>query len=202
MFLPEIAMYCPGCPDIVMENAVRNAAILFCNLTSYVMETLDDQIVPAGTAILDTTLSAGEEVVNVVFAYVDGNPIEPVSEEWLQLHCGNWRTLTGTPRKFVTMDGDETLFPIPISDVVVSLRVAKRPTRTASALADVIYSEWRDAIVSEALSNLLLIPNQPFSNPQLAMVHDAKSNDWQIGAQAKSYKLTSNAPLRTASQPT
>lgn len=195
-FLPEILLSAPGLADVIAESYVRNSAIKFCNLTRYVIETLDSQTIRSGEYEVDLIVSGGEEVAAVKSVYVDGRPIDPISEQDLSSQYGGWKTYTGWPKHYLSDAAILRLFPIPTAEIVVDVTVAKRPTSTAVTVNDVLYKEWREAIVAGALSQILLVPNQTFTNPQIALVQNQIFSDWVVTAQAKSYKQTNRAALR------
>lgn len=195
-FTNEIVLGAPGLPIIMAEHYLRNTAIDFCNRTKYIDQELAPVTVAAGVASSTLTVAAGEEIVEVILAYANGLPLEPVSEIQLQRDVGEWKTKSGTPTHFLSSGGTIRLYPIPTTDVTLVATVAKRPTRTSATLDDRLNDEWREAMVGGALANALMVPNQSYSNLELAAVQKQIYNDWVISAQAKAYKKTSYAPMR------
>lgn len=200
-FLPEVMLNAPGCADVVAMNYIRNAAIEFCNLTYVVSEEIDPVTLTAGLFESEVSAPSGTAIVAVHSVYADGEPIDPVSELELRQKYGNWKERTGTPAGYLTSAEGIRIFPIPQSDVVIEASVATRPTVAATTLNDVLLNEWKQAIVSGALSELLMVPGQSFTEPNTAMMHKVKFDDRVIAAQAKAFKQTSYAPLRTVSRP-
>lgn len=195
-FLPEIMLAAPGLADVVAESYVRNAAITFCNLTKCITETLDAETVAAGDYEYDVVPGGSEELVEVLNVYVDGRPIDPISEQELRRGYGAWRDKSGHPSHYKADTEVLRLFPIPTTAVSVEAEIVKRPTTTTTHLADALYKEWREAIAAGAMSKILMIPGQTFTNPQMAAVYGVMFSDWQVTAQAKTMKRTAYAPLR------
>jgi hypothetical protein len=197
-FTNEIALSAPGAPNILVEHFLRNAAIAFCNATNYITEDLPAVSVLAGDTDLTLTVDSSEEIVSVTQAYADGRPLEPVSEIQLQRDVGEWKSRTGTPTHFLSNNNVIRLYPTPSADLSLLVTVSKRPSRTAVTVDDRLYAEWREAMVSGALSGLMMTFGQPFSDPTMAAVFRASFNDWIVGAQAKAFKKTSYAPMRVS----
>jgi len=53
------------------------------------------------------------------------------------------------------------------------LRVALKPTRSATTIDDLIYEEYAETIGHGAITRLALSPNKPYSNAQLAAARNA-----------------------------
>lgn len=57
----------------------------------------------------------------------------------------------------------------------VRVRVALRPTKTATQVEDDLINYWTDPIVDGAMARILAIPDQPFSDPNKAMMMRASA---------------------------
>jgi hypothetical protein len=191
LFTPMVALHTPGAPDILIEHYVRQSAIQFCNRTKIVKEALDAEEIGA-----EGLYDLPSNTVAVELVYVDGEPIGPVSEDQLRVDSGNWKTRTGKPTHYVSSLTQLRLYPLPDETVQVEVTVASRPSMTSASLADVLYNEWFEAIVSGAIMSITTLPGQAYSNPDVAKYHRALFEDHVVSAQAKALKQTGYAPLR------
>lgn len=74
-----------------------------------------------------------------------------------------------TPQKYIVLP-----LPDAATDYETRMFVALKPTRSATGMDDEIFNELEDIIMHKTLEDLLLLPNVPWSNPQLASVHAQK----------------------------
>lgn len=160
----------PGCPEPTANQALVDAAIAFCEDTLVLREDLATFQTVVGTSTYTLAApSADYAVQRVMHVAVDGWPVEVVPYE----RIGTPQVMSGVPRVAFTTRGAGSvvlnLYPTP--DVVLPVRVnaALRPVRSATQLDDTLYDLWPDAIVYGAVSRILAIPSQPFSDPSGAM---------------------------------
>lgn len=73
-----------------------------------------------------------------------------------------------TPQNFIVV-------PLP-DDTTYEMRlfVALKPTRDATGMETKAFDELEDVILHKALEDLLVLPNVPWTNPDLAMFHSKK----------------------------
>lgn len=71
-----------------------------------------------------------------------------------------------TPDKFIVL-------PLPDNNKTYTMRMflALKPKRTATGMDEVAFNELEDTIMHGALQDLMLLPNVPWSNPDLASYH-------------------------------
>lgn len=72
-----------------------------------------------------------------------------------------------------------------------------KPSQNADMLPDILLDQFADALGDGALSTLLLIPNEPFSNPQLAMFYQQKFDAVLDRNFAYNMRGQQRAPIRT-----
>ena len=73
---PDVLMYVPGCPDPVLDQEIRNAAIEFFRRTRVWTEWLEPIYTSAGVREYDLDLPSGSEVVRIEQATRNGSPLE------------------------------------------------------------------------------------------------------------------------------
>lgn len=91
----------PGCPLAMIEGITREVVKEFCDRTSYWRKDLAPISGVVGKVEYLITVPNDTELVRVLGqAYYRGNPIDPVTDEFLNAHISNWRQLSGTPAYF------------------------------------------------------------------------------------------------------
>lgn len=170
VFRKEIMPHVPEAPEIVIDNAVLNACIEFCDDTHWVVHEQDPIDLVADQAAYDFVLPDDNEIARVISVHNGSNRLQPYSELGLS-EISSWRTLTGEPLGYYQDDIHELkLVPIPTEATTETLKVvlALRPTRTATVVNSDLYDLWAEAIAHGARARLHELPRQPFSDLVLA----------------------------------
>ena len=170
--LPEIMPYVSGCPDITATTEIRNAVISLCAEGLAWQVDGDIETHRAGEAIYDLPLPTAATLAEVIDVYVDGALIRPTPMDQLHLKFQNWHTASGSISTYFVDGAGIRFVPIPKVDVTVQVRIAVKPSRTASSIEDYLYEKyWEDIIKPGALYRLQVIPKQPWTNPTEAIFH-------------------------------
>lgn len=198
-FLPEVLPEVSGCPDIVAVNAVRNAAIEFCERGNFWKVDMDTIATEAGvlTYDLDSPVN-GSRVIQVMTLFCDGKEIYPRTEEWLDAHEEEWRTYQNVPQFYFQPNPDTiTLARVPDGVYSITGTVSLCPRRKATGIEQFILENHLETIASGAKSRLMALPNVLWSNPELSAYHAGKFNSGIASASVASAKGFSRAPIRT-----
>lgn len=173
--LYKLMPYAPGLSEHVATRFMLDAAKRFCRQTLVIQReyqvtaTTADVTVPnpSGLALCGfTRVSSGgytmwsraEQAVDAVAGYNDYRNLPAV----------------GQPRNLI-VDGynDFRLVPAPAAPMTLTVRSAVEPT-TTDEVPDELVGRWYEAIVSGALSELLMhAGGAPYSNPSLATMHSS-----------------------------
>ncbi|OFZ67380.1 MAG: hypothetical protein A2V79_09215 [Betaproteobacteria bacterium RBG_16_56_24] len=184
--LPEVA----GCIQAVALNAIRNAAIEFCEKSlAYLYNH------PAINAVLNTPAYAfvppsGTLVAKVLQVFYNGIEIFPKTPDELKSYYPtlDWRDRTGTPL-FYTQDDERNIILVPMPDAsltgAIKMRVALKPTRASTTIVDRIWEEHLETIKNGALYRLKIQPNKPYSDEAGAKTNFAFFNDQIETAKSK-----------------
>jgi hypothetical protein len=177
-FRKEVQPYAPEAPELVVDNAVRNACIEFCNKTHWVTYQHAPITLVTDQATYDYTLPDDNEIARIITACVGSRQLSAFSESGLR-DSGNWRTLTAAiPLGYLSDDLHEILLvPYPNEDVgddTLQITMALRPTRTAAAVASDLYDIWGEAIAYGARARLHELPGQSYSDLNLAAMCHSK----------------------------
>jgi len=162
-FMPYVLPYAIGCSYPLAEQHIRQTCIDFCNIAPVVQVELDPINVVAGQFDYDLEPPSGMAVTFVLSAKYRGNELGVFKS-------GDSDSLlrsSGTPTAF-KQSGDPilTLNFAPIEDVSNSLAlvVATKPTNRATSVADILFNDYAYEIGLGAVSRLLKVPGQPFTN--------------------------------------
>lgn len=161
----EVLPYVPLCPDSLVEQNIRSAAIEFCERSKAYILDMDPFNTTAGVYEYDFDVPTGTEVHQVLYMTEDGNDMDPISPRSLELNYPDWRDRTGNPH--VYLQKTSTTFwvvPVPSGSRQIIASVALKPTRTSNNLDTNITNQYRDAIIYGALYRLLRIPNREWTD--------------------------------------
>lgn len=173
-FVPLIQLSVPECPIPVMADAIRRAAMEFCRETSIWRHTSEPSDLVAGQASYDCTVDEpGIEVAGIVRVKVDGVEITPATNpEWDDLDKSREDS---RPRRYRFVEpGLVQFWPTPNESVDggVEIEVALMPTILSTRGPSFLLTRHDVAMSSGAKRNLMVVPGQPWSNPQNAAYED------------------------------
>jgi len=169
-FLPRILPYLPGCSEPLVNQALLNAAIEFCEATNVLRQNLDTFDTVVGEVQYDLYPPTSQHTISRVMSVsVNGVDLAPGMAEVIR---NDLPTQNAMPRGFYT-DRTDSLFTLRLSpppDKVypVVVNVALRPTITATQLEDDLFNIWIDPLVNGAIARCMMIPDQPFTNYGMA----------------------------------
>lgn len=175
-FLPRILPYTTACPAPLAEQALVDSAIYFCEKSTIWRFTPDPVDTVDGQAAYDFDIPSGSDFSRVIYVEIDGTKIYPIPREKLPT--------TSAPKSkpssyFVTQNEDELtldLYSTPDAAYPIGMSIALRPTRDATSLTDELYIYWMDGIVHGALSRIMSMTGQAFSDPAAAMYHNKQAS--------------------------
>jgi len=176
-FLPYVLLDCPGVSDDAAIGALASAAIEFCEKSLILQRDADPMNIKAGVTDydLDSPLS-GHLVHKVMKAWCGMTRLTPVAPDDMDdpSHYNPAASPTpqdGQPTHFTQKDERTiSLWKTPGADAAkaLTMRVALKPSRAATSVDDVLFEDWVDVISAGAKASLMIIPNKPFSSPQMA----------------------------------
>lgn len=171
--LPEV----PGCTNDMALHAIKQTVIEFCE-KSLVLEVDHDPItIVRGVIDYDLDPPRDHLVTKVMKVYYKDQPLAPISTDdvrYAQFFNKNYEDAEvqeGPPRFYTQKDARTiSIFPFPkeTEKLALTLRVALKPTRTASQCDDLIFEDYAEIIGHGAVTRLALSPNKPYTNVQLA----------------------------------
>lgn len=203
VFHPYITTDVMGCPYPTVDQRIVLACREFCAMTSAWREWLDVLTLDGTTDTFDHDLDNSQELMRYTRAIINDDADRDFNIVSRKDLPGDWATnaSTGLVDTVVHLDGSQfQLFPMPTAGDTLRMEAVFMPTIGASQVGDVLFDRYADAIASGALARLLMLPNQPWTNPALATQHNdrfqlaahAAAND---GFRQRSRKRTRKAPL-------
>ena len=168
-----VAINAPGCADPLIDEYLLMSAIDFCR-RSYVWNSTERETLALADFPFDVSAPASGRVFKVVSISLAGvvPPLERAALRDLDMSVTDWRTITGTPNSFIEeVRGAVTVAPLPSVATDFDITAVYEPSETATTIADSIYNEHRDTIISGAIMRLAIIPNMSWTDMTLAVVH-------------------------------
>ena len=183
VFLPRLLPSAPNCPDPTARQALLDAAIEFCEETSIVRITTGPQYT-AGTAVYTVGVPASQKVALTQRAWYGQRELMPALSSMVA-NVDAYTSVTADPYQephsfLESAPGEVTLFPAPgaMATQMLTFRVATKPSRAATSVADVLFEDWAEAIVAGALKRLHAIPDTSFFSDGHAM---RRATEFQLG---------------------
>lgn len=166
-FLQKIMIYAPGVAIPTAYSGVRDAATEFCERTR--LWRYEDEFTVSAADAEQITTPSGSVLLDLERVAFDGTPLEPKTAAWLDEHMDGWRTgaLVGQP-KYITQLEPNTLRLVPGQEGTVSISAWLKPSQDCTDLPDFMADQHREMIAFGALGRILMIPNQPYTNTDLA----------------------------------
>lgn len=194
-FLPLILPRAPGCPEPIAFDAIRQAAIEFCERTRAWRDT--DQFM--ADEFGDMFAPAQSVIHQIEDARFDGHRLAPVGVQDLNgLYPDlDWTTLQGDQPKYVTQLHPNTVKVVPAYSGMITLSLLLKPSNDAMDLPDFIYDQYARTIADGALAEILMIPGQPYTNPQGGAMYSQRFQQRLDSLQAMSLKGQQRAPIHT-----
>lgn len=168
----DVMPWLPGIDTAMVDWALRNAAIEFCQFSKIhtyqlpVFQTVD------GTREYTLTPPSVEvQACDIVDGYSPAGRMTSISKNVLTNEAGLWETQEGVPYRwyFETNQGIASFYPLPNDAYDINLLLALKPVRnTSTGLEDAIANQYHMIIAAGAIGTLASMPKKPWSNPQLA----------------------------------
>lgn len=190
-FLHLVLPYATSCPDVTAEQYVLQAAIEFCEAVRpwrYV-----DTFTTIGTNPEPVAIPAQSEIHQIEEAWFEGRKLDRATYVEGTALAGRGE---GAP-SVIYQAGPDTVLLSPSGKGPLDISLFLKPSRTADTLPDFFMAQYAQVIADGALSRILMLPEQPFSNPALGTRFAASFE----GAKVKNFRVASagqqRAPRRT-----
>lgn len=180
-FLNKVLPRVPGCLNDVAVDAIRDAAIDFCEQTQAWTYSHPDINMVANTASYTLSPLAGTKVhvLHWVWYRPNGRILWPKGQDRLARIYRDWRNATATEPTYITsLDLDANTFqlvPKPTTSQTNGLGplLCLKPLRTATGMDSKLVDEYLEQLVEGALARLYRIPDR-FGNEAKAAAAEAR----------------------------
>jgi hypothetical protein len=174
-FFSRLIPYVPGCSEPLAQQALLDSAIAFCEASQVIRHDLDVFNTVIGRASYELDMPTQQELTRILLVKVGDQEIYAELAE----SRGYPPDADAIPTAFFTTRNDAELlfqlYPVPDKVYAVRVRVALRPTKAATQVENDLVDYWTDPIVDGAMARILAIPDQPFSDPNKAMMMRASA---------------------------
>lgn len=176
-FLDNVMPDLPGCTYELAINAIRNAAIEFCEKTLILQADHDPVTVVAGITDYDFAPPSGSLVVKVMQAWYKKRHLKPLAPDEIRRPEVYNRAFVGadvgrTEPTYILQKSSETfsVYPVPAEKATsaITMRVAYKPTRNSTQCDELLFQDYAEGIAHGAKARLMMSPAKPYTNPQLA----------------------------------
>ena len=148
VFLPMVRGRLPGCPDMILYDAVRDACIEFCKRTRLLTEDVAIDVVQGERTVeLLPDTDTAWEVLKVW--RTDGDVLTASNRQ--DIADSDYDIDSGTPRWYY-LEGDRLLVlgAYPNANETLTARVTIRPKDTATRVHDTLWQDYRQPICAGA----------------------------------------------------
>jgi hypothetical protein len=200
-FLREVVTYCPDAMELVALNAIVNACIEFCRVSTIHridMTALDGV---AGQEEYTITVPTDTQLATVIQLSYNGLKLVPKSMEELTAYYRyeDWDTIQGQPAFFTQITpGAVRLVPYPDTNATGALtgRISLMPTRSATTVYDELYNRYFEDIALGARSRLHYTPATSYYDPAMAEQCKMRFDNAKNNALSRANKGQSRAMVR------
>lgn len=174
----------PGCPQETMFQYIRDAAIRACERTLAWRYTQPKFNLTAGTPQYNYNKPFDTEVHAVFAAWMNDNPLDRLTLDeainrypaWADTYttASNIAEYGSEPQAITQLSPHQfVVLPLPDAEKTYTMRMiyALKPSRTATAMDEIIYNDLEEVIMHGALQHLLVLPNTNWSDRELASYH-------------------------------
>jgi hypothetical protein len=177
----HVRQYAHSCPEPVIIDALRLAAIEFAEKTQALTYSTSE-IVIGNFADIDITPPSGMLVERVDNVNFNGKPVAIKSRQALDQLIPDWRTRTGDTLEYCFLkEQDEqwylTIVPIPeTTNRWLNIELILKPTIDATTLDSVFANKYQRHLINGAAAALLIQPKQSWSDPNLSLLKRSEFN--------------------------
>jgi hypothetical protein len=174
-FFPYVQPHLPGCPEVVIEAHLQEAAAEFMALSEVWRFDIEQDFTSKNTSDYDISVPTGSVLENILFLYLDGLPMTRVSDKHFSPpKLTNGSTVTGLP-SYYSILGDSAIrmYPTPAGKHTFSGLGVLKTKLTATGVEDFIFETHGRAIAAGAIARITEIPGKEWSNPALSAYYRA-----------------------------
>jgi len=171
-FYPYVQPHVPGCPEIVVETHLQEAAAEFCAVSQIWRYDIDKDYTSKNTSDYEVEVLTNTVLEDILVMYLDGQPLKRVSDGHYDLPS---TVGTSRPMSFsIYQDEQIRFFPTPDGKYEFEGVAVLKPSLSATGVEDFIFETHGRSIACGAISKLAAIPGKEWTNPELAAYYKAE----------------------------
>lgn len=165
-----------GCPEFVVEKAIKDAVLSYCKRSGAYRATLDPILTVEGLFEYDVDMPRNTNIVAIHSATLGEKEILPDTVQGATQTNAQWRKEKSTPTHYLRPSNKVIyLAPVPIkSGDNVILQASLKPSLSSTSIETDFVEDHVDGIMAGALANLFNAHEMPWANPQRAAKHEAE----------------------------
>lgn len=171
-FYRHVQPHVPGCPEIVIEQHLQEAAADFCARSEVWRYQIEPDYTVAGVADYFLDVPTGALLENITALFVDGFPVKRVSDSDFAQDPG--APQSAPTRYSIIQDRQIRFYDTPDRSYEFRGYGVLKPTLSATGIEDFIFETHGRAIACGAIASLTIIPGKEWTNPDLANYYKAK----------------------------
>lgn len=154
-FFRDLLPTVPGCPEPVAEHALLRASQRFCELTRAWVRTMEPIFLSNTNDTFDLELEPNSELVRIEWAKMNDREVA-IARPGQDM---------GRTSTYIACDDGTTVFvnPKPAEDGLLVLRVALKPSNSATGVEDFVYARHAEVIALGARALLKQHPRKTYS---------------------------------------
>lgn len=177
-----VAPWLPGCPNVVMDDALRTAAIEYCEKTRAhkVYLTAIDSVVGVDAYVYTSPDPVNLNVYRADSVFFNGRQLDPCGLDERDILYPNWMTTPAVPEKYSQLN-ERAISIVPSPNVAITgaivVRAAMTPTTTAVGLDDTLAEFHGRFIAQGALFTAMSMEGKEWNNDAKAGAYKAMFDD-------------------------
>ncbi len=221
LLIPFVAPEVKGCPTALIKNAIRSAAIRFCDKSEAWRYDIPATDITATQADYTIPVLSETQVVGIKTLFDSDDEITPKSEnqldlEWPKLNMTfgynsneryralPWRTETGARAIFYYQKTQDTVTLVPIPDTTktggLTGTIALKPTPTGTLIEQNLYNQFYEELAAGAKAQLMAMPDKDWTNANMVAYYKNLFDAgiaMASGKDARSHQTTNKTVGRT-----
>jgi len=168
-FTPSILPYVPGCPDMTVERYLARVVTDFFERTQAWQVNLVGGTTNTPFVVLTSGIPVDCRLTHCYELRYQDSPLDPSTVQ--NMFRSYPSEGSGNPRLFVMRDDDALVvlpYPADVTAGEYAGRGAVTPKLENTALPDLLYDKYEEALVFGTLARLQMMPQQDWTNVKLA----------------------------------
>lgn len=160
------------CPTPIIDDAIRDSAIDFCDYTYTWREVVTPVRVRDGVSDYDIDVPLYGRLAKILYVSHSGIRVVPTTEKTLDTTEDGWRTSEAKVAQYYYLPNKETIrlafIPTDSESRALSITASFKPTVDAIKLPDNLYDDNLEAVSHGALMRLFDMDGEKWANPEAA----------------------------------